>query len=145
MPLKSLAQIIHGIDKLDADRNSGAVEKGGSVALIYEPHTESGSTTDASVGWIVPSGRMWVITHAALANHQRKARGRMNIIDSHSANAAWGCDGPEALDIDRYSDCLYYHTRPQYAHPGETVRLFDGMRQAGDTLYYSLRYYEVAI
>lgn len=133
--------LLHSIDSLDADK--GIAEKNVIVALKYEPHTESGAVAFQAKTWVVPKGRMWVITHAAVANSLRKARGRMNIIDSHSANAAWGVEGPEAYDLERYSDCLYYHTRPQYAHAGETIQIYEKMFQAGDSIYYSLRYYEV--
>ena len=139
---------IHSIDSLDATQNQIPSQRSAidDVKTYVNPKSFYVSKAGQTQGWTCPQGRCWIVSSAQVANNNRSAIATLSTNYVQAWKDSIVCaDSAAARDKLRYSDALEHITKPLIIAPAETINLTDQAYQAGDTVYFSIRYYEVDV
>lgn len=140
--------MIHGIDREDVGRDElkaalGITADVGSQTdnLRYDLQVVSNGTYT----WTVPQGSMWEIFMASAANNNRFSHAYAGF---RAAGSNTLCHGGRSRSSDQNGspmNAMEGWLKPIRLRQGAFFRIYDGGFQAGDSVEYSIAYYEVMI
>lgn len=143
----SLRSLIHGIDTQDVSKAEFLAAVSGDAPLSLGPPRQwrSGAISNNNVTIPTLGDEMWIIMSATVENNQRGATGFATYLYlKESPGMSWLMpQQTAAAGAGKVGWCIDPQLYPLVLSPYCALTLGDYGRQAGDTLYYNIRYYVV--